>query len=73
MDFAAGRPNSLAPLVSRLLQLGCRKGGRAVEGSGLENRQRGDSFVGSNPTLSANRFPLNTILPAIGYTRVTAK
>ena len=30
-----------------------RKGGRAVEGSGLENRQRGNSFVGSNPTLSA--------------------
>ena len=24
-----------------------------VEGTGLENRQRGDSFVGSNPTSSA--------------------
>jgi hypothetical protein len=30
-----------------------RKGGRVVEGTGLENRQRGNSFVGSNPTLSA--------------------
>lgn len=28
-------------------------GGRAVEGTGLENRQGGDSFVGSNPTPSA--------------------
>lgn len=26
------------------------RGGRAVEGSGLENRQGGNSFVGSNPT-----------------------
>ena len=31
-----------------------RRGGREVEGSGLENRQRGDSFVGSNPTPSAS-------------------
>ena len=28
-------------------------GGRAVEGTGLENRQGGDLFVGSNPTPSA--------------------
>ena len=28
-------------------------GGRAVEGTGLENRQGGNSFVGSNPTPSA--------------------
>ncbi len=30
------------------------KGGRAVYGSGLENQRRGNSTVGSNPTLSAN-------------------
>ena len=29
-------------------------GGRAVEGTGLENRQGGNSFVGSNPTPSAS-------------------
>ena len=28
-------------------------GGRVVEGTGLENRQGGNSFVGSNPTPSA--------------------
>ena len=28
-------------------------GGRAVEGTGLENRQAGDRLVGSNPTPSA--------------------
>ena len=30
-----------------------RMGGRAVEGTGLENRQAGDRLVGSNPTPSA--------------------
>ena len=30
-----------------------RKGGRAVECTGLENRQGFAPFVGSNPTLSA--------------------
>lgn len=30
-----------------------RKGGRVVEGSGLENRRAGNRIVGSNPTLSA--------------------
>ena len=30
-----------------------RRGGWAVESTGLENQQRGNSFVGSNPTLSA--------------------
>ena len=30
-----------------------RRGGRAVEGTGLENRRRGNSTVGSNPTPSA--------------------
>ena len=29
-------------------------GGRAVEGTGLENRQAGDRLVGSNPTPSAS-------------------
>ena len=29
-------------------------GGRVVECTGLENRQRGNSFVGSNPTSSAS-------------------
>ncbi len=29
-------------------------GGRAVEGTGLENRQGGNVFVGSNPTPSAS-------------------
>ena len=28
-------------------------GGRVVEGTGLENQQGGNSFVGSNPTPSA--------------------
>jgi hypothetical protein len=32
---------------------GTRIGGRAVEGTGLENRQGRKSFVGSNPALSA--------------------
>jgi hypothetical protein len=30
-----------------------RRGGRAVEGTGLENRQRREPLVGSNPTPSA--------------------
>jgi hypothetical protein len=30
-----------------------RRGGRAVECTGLENRQGGDTFEGSNPSLSA--------------------
>ena len=35
-----------------------RRGGRAVEGTGLENRQAGDRLVGSNPTPSAG-MPYN--------------
>jgi hypothetical protein len=31
-----------------------RKSGRVVEGTGLENQQRGNPFVGSNPTSSAD-------------------
>ena len=34
-----------------------RKGGRVVEGSGLENRQGCKPLVGSNPTPSANLLP----------------
>jgi hypothetical protein len=33
-----------------------RRGGRVVEGSGLENRRVCKGSVGSNPTLSANRI-----------------
>ena len=33
--------------------IGLRMGGRAVEGTGLENRQGRESLVGSNPTPSA--------------------
>ncbi len=32
-----------------------RRGAGVVERGGLENRCRGDSTVGSNPTLSANK------------------
>ncbi len=32
------------------------KRGRAVEGTGLENRRRGNPFVSSNLTASANAF-----------------
>jgi hypothetical protein len=35
-------------------------GGRVVEGTGLENRQGRKSFVGSNPTPSANLIPART-------------
>ena len=36
------------------LQFKARKRGRAVEGTGLENRRRGNPFVSSNLTASAN-------------------
>ena len=35
------------------LQFKARKRGRAVEGTGLENRRRGNPFVSSNLTASA--------------------
>ena len=35
-----------------------------VEGTGLENQQRGDPFVGSNPTASATREQEWALLPA---------
>jgi hypothetical protein len=36
-----------------------RRGGRAVEGTSLENWQRRKAFVGSNPTLSATFIARN--------------
>ena len=36
-------------------------GGRAVEGTGLENRQTGDRLVGSNPTPSAKNRLFTTV------------
>jgi hypothetical protein len=58
VDAAAGpalrtraRRNSAGASIPALS--GKRRGGRAVEGSGLENRQGGNSLVGSNPTPSA--------------------
>ena len=51
-----------------------RRGGRAVECTGLENRQGCEPFVGSNPTLSAifllfksdhNRHDLATVISVL--------
>ena len=47
------------PYEARLLPLHgeidfTRRGGRVDEGDGLENRYRGNSIVGSNPTPSAS-------------------
>jgi hypothetical protein len=36
------------------------RGGRVVEGNGLENRRSREATVGSNPTLSANIFCVKT-------------
>ena len=36
-----------------------RRGGRAVDGTGLENRQGVKAFEGSNPSLSASRVMLS--------------
>ncbi len=57
------RLNHRVEVVSGVLEEECaevlkeffrqRRGGRVVEGGGLENRCGGDSTVGSNPTLSA--------------------
>ena len=45
-------------------------GGRAVEGTGLENRQGRKSFVGSNPTPSAILFwHSRAFLPDLGHGR----
>ena len=46
------------------LQFELRKRGRAVEGTGLENRRRGNSFVSSNLTASATNHALYGV-PAV--------
>ena len=45
-----------ASIARALLPWRRRRGARAVEWAGLENRNRGNSIVGSNPTLSAKRL-----------------
>ena len=43
-------------------QVDCtREGGRADEGGGLENRLRGDPYVGSNPTPPATETLTQTL------------
>src|SRR4029077_13674789 len=44
------------PLACKLLILNTRRDVRVVEGARLESVCRGNSTVGSNPTLSANPF-----------------
>ena len=44
-----------------------RRGGRAVECTGLENRQGCEPFVGSNPTLSAINLRLSYILISLYF------
>ncbi len=46
-------------------------GGRAVEGTGLENRQGRKSLVGSNPTPSA--IELNPMVPKTIPNSLTAR
>ncbi len=59
------RPREVRPLVpyngrhAALALRFPRMGGRAVEGTGLENRQGRKPFVGSNPTPSANYIGYN--------------
>jgi hypothetical protein len=43
-----------------------RRGGRAVEGTSLENWQRRKAFVGSNPTLSATIRRVRLLAVAVG-------
>ena len=45
------------------------RGGRVVEGTGLENRQACKRFVGSNPTLSA-KFLYHNPLYMIDCTKI---
>ena len=49
------------------------KSGRVVEGTGLENQQRCKPFVGSNPTSSANAFPILKGRVALYPTRIWTK
>ena len=56
MRFAIANPYQLrvSPIVDVVKSLATvRMGGRAVEGTGLENRQALTRLVGSNPTPSA--------------------
>jgi hypothetical protein len=48
-----------------MLESKTRRGGRAVEGTGLENRQRLTSLVGSNPTPSASESSVLGILSSM--------
>ena len=48
------KPARLVFRAGKILEnASCRRGGRAVECTGLENQQGLTPFVGSNPTLSA--------------------
>lgn len=42
------------------------RAGRVVEGSGLENRRRGNSTGGSNPSLSARKAPFDGAFCFVG-------
>lgn len=53
LNNAAGATSRLASGRVSRLRLRSRMGGRAVEGTGLENRRAGNRLVGSNPTPSA--------------------
>lgn len=70
----AVRPARRAPLTgARPVP---RRGGRVVEGTGLENRQACKRLVGSNPTPSANRYSQvfvrsSTTLPAFAALKRT--
>ena len=57
-----------ARLADRL-QFEARKRGRAVEGTGLENRRRGNPFVSSNLTASA-KFPLEPVAAPLSARRI---
>jgi hypothetical protein len=62
--FADGLQTGTIDNLTRSL---IRRGGRAVEGTGLENRQRLTSLVGSNPTPSArNSLDLRDFLKLAG-------
>ena len=70
----AGLLSKAAIMVCRLRRPCFRRGGRAVECTGLENRQGVKPFGGSNPPLSANviaRLQVADVLIKCG--RVTQK
>jgi hypothetical protein len=55
-------PREVTTATLEMLEGRVRRGGRAVEGTGLENRQRRKSLVGSNPTPSASESAMLSIL-----------